>query len=195
MQQREEVLQGLIERARQAGCTPRKVEEVGCRDELVLEPHVMAPRAPETRGVPAVLDLPLLGRQQNAPNQRRLTARSRQRLAVLGHDAEAEDPAGVLAAAGEGPASADPPAAVRRLCRAGGLDRPRGDDVRAVTIDPFVCLRWHEGQKEAGDTADHGVPSDRAVDSAEGADDLQAPRQVELHAADAARREHAEDAD
>ena len=101
----------------------------------------MAPGTFEPCGVPGVLDLPLARRQAEGGDQRSASL-ARERLAVLGHHIEREHPIGLLAAAGEGPASIDAPAACRRLSRPLRLDRAGKHHVRAISLgeraEPFI---------------------------------------------------------
>src|SRR5258708_6387476 len=60
-----------MERSPQTGHALREVEEILRRHELVFDRDVMAPATIEPCNVPGVLDLPLVGRQQKASNQRR----------------------------------------------------------------------------------------------------------------------------
>src|SRR5258708_39706468 len=86
------------------------------RHELVFDRDVMAPATIEPCNVPGVLDLPLVGRQQKASNQRRpfFAGRPRHRFSTILHDAEPDQPVGMLATTGEWPPSIDAPTGRRR---------------------------------------------------------------------------------
>ena len=118
MHQRKKLRHGLIERPREARHAGREIEEICRRNHRVVERDVMAAGPLEPRDVPGVLDPPVARRQEKAADQRRAFLVG-ERLPAFAHDAEPEHPIGMLAAAGQRPASVDPPAAD------GSLGRPR----------------------------------------------------------------------
>src|SRR4051812_47706400 len=101
---------------------------------------MMASGPLEPGGMPGVLDPPVACRQEKAADQRRAVLAG-ERLAILGHDAEAENPVGMLAAARERPASVHAPSAIRRLGRPRRLGGASDDHVRAFAVDLLVALR------------------------------------------------------
>ncbi len=197
MRQGQQMERGLIERPGHTSHAAGKIEEVWRPDDLVLQADVVAPGTLEALGVPSVLDPPFVRSQQKPADQWRpcFAGRSGQRLAALGHHAEADDPIGMLATAGERPPSRDPPPPGRGLGRAAGLEAARADHVRAVPVDPLVGFQRQHGEDDVGDAADHADPADRAVDPGKRADDLQDGGKIELHPAVARGCGHAEDPD
>jgi hypothetical protein len=158
---------------------------------------VVASGALEPGDVPGVLDLPVTRGQGKTSDQRRavFAGRAGKRLSGLGHDSEAGDPVSMLAAAGEGPAPANPLASSCRLGRSAGCGGAGHDCVRTIAVDLPVDFRLQHGGKDAAAASDAHGPSNGAIDSAERGDNLERFRKLELKAAIAARHEEAKHAD
>src|SRR3979411_963486 len=112
VQQRNKLQHVLMERPGLTSSAAHRIKGIRLWDERVPERYMMAPRTLEPCDVPSVLDLPVARRQHEAPEHWRAIrpGRSGYRLLSVGHDAESENPVGVLAAAHERPPSVDPPA-------------------------------------------------------------------------------------
>ena len=115
--------------------------------------------------MPSVLDLPVTRRQHEAPEHWRAVrpGRSGYRLLSVGHDAESENPVGVLAAAHERPPSGDPPAARHCLGHPRRLGRGGNNHVRAVVVDLIVGFPRKIRHEDGGPGADHRGPTERTV--------------------------------
>src|SRR5258708_8286253 len=169
------------------------IEEMCGWSQLVYEGHVVAAGALEPGDVPGVLDLPVTRGQGKTSDQRRaaFAGRAGKRLSGLGYDSEAGDPVSMLAAAGEGPAPADPPASSCRLGRSAGRGGAGHDCVRAIAVDLPVDFRLQHGGKDAAAAGDAHGPPNGAVPSSERSDNLERFRNLDLKAAIAARHEQA----
>lgn len=103
-------------------------------------------------------------------------------------DAEARDVAGVLTAAGERPATADPVAAIDP---AGLVEREggAGNDRCRVAEQHERFLLGHGTPEHARAAQDHQAPTERAVDAGRGLDDLVQADRTHLGAAERTRCE------
>src|SRR5262245_40423810 len=91
----------------------------------------------EPGSVPRVLDLPLLGRQDDASHLRHAIS-SDNWTSVARQDADPQHPIGVQAAAREWPAAVDAPAIRNHLRLACRRNRPRKGDIRSIGIHTIV---------------------------------------------------------
>jgi hypothetical protein len=116
MEEWQKMCRRFVERSGQTRRTRLQLEKIRFLDDRVVQHDVMASGILEPHDLPGVLDLPVARRQQETANPGP-PAIIREGFSVLGHDAKAGQPVGVLAAAGKRPAPIDPPAGIGRFGR------------------------------------------------------------------------------
>ncbi len=169
---------GAPNNARRAKGSPRKrsnVHSSATTASRISMSWLPVPRRPAVRQVSWMVHAAAGSTAQRS--MRRARHRPWHRLAAAGHHAVAEQPARVLAAAGEAPASAHAIAAlaaVDRLGEAARRERAADDDVGPVGVDRVEGRFRQEREELRRLAADHRGPAHRAVGGRELGEDLDA---------------------
>ena len=152
-------------------------------DERPVDHDVVAAGAAQPGHRPGVLDLDV-ARGEHHHADRRLPA-------VVDH-AVADEPVGVLAAAGERPLPGHPVAALDRGGGAGRVGRGGHDHVGAGGVERVEAGSGEHPEQDGTLRPDHHRPGHRGVRAGQLLEDLQLGGQVQLGAAVAAGHQHPE---